>query len=428
MELQGEFQKIKPPHFDGESEEAAEAWLINMNKYFQAREFHDLRLGQQTMDEFVTKFTSLLRYVPYIREEKAKVQQFISSLPQAMRERIEFDNPKSMDEAIQKARICFQQNKQKGEGVGKRWMDKRNSRTVMGNKGVWSSFSRGSVKGSNSRNQSRNQLRLKPPNESRNSESLGKVDNEGTTRPPVQCWGCGGPHYIKNCPHRRNSDQVSQVYEASTVGDVARSMPRINAALEDRQDDYQPTMIEFEGKIFDKTVSVLVDPGATLSYVSPKIVENCKLQLTKFKQPWLVQLATGEKRRVLAKVSSFPLKIDGQIVTTELNVLPLGSYDVLIGMDWLEKRWSVINCKTKIISYQDELGNQQEIQGILKPVQVRPITASQLAKCIRKKCHIYAVQVGFASSEHKESALGNILVVREFADVFPEEIPGLPPK
>eukprot|EP00253_Pinus_taeda_P022926 PITA_22926 len=307
------------------------------------------------MDEFITKFTSLLRYVPYIREEKAKIQRFISSLPQAMWERIEFDNPKSMDEAIRKARICFQQNKQKGEGVGKRWMDKRNSRAVMGTKGVRSSFSRGSVKGSNSRNQSRNQLRLKPPNEPRNSESLGKVDNEGTTRPPVQCWGCGGPHYIKNCPHRRNSDQVSQVYEASTIGDVAWSMPRINASLEDRQADYQPTMIEFEGKIFDKTVSVLVDPGATLSYVSPKIVENCKLQLTKFKQPWLVQLATRAKRRVLAKVSSCPLKIAGQIVTTELNV-------------------------------------------------------------------------GLASSEHKESALGNIPVVSEFADVFPEEIPGLSPK
>ena len=32
-ELQGEFCKIKPPMFDGEAEEAAEAWLININKY-----------------------------------------------------------------------------------------------------------------------------------------------------------------------------------------------------------------------------------------------------------------------------------------------------------------------------------------------------------------------------------------------------------
>eukprot|EP00253_Pinus_taeda_P023180 PITA_23180 len=393
-----------------------------------AREFHDPRLGQQTMDEFVTKFTSLLCYVPYIREEKAKVQWFVSSLPQTMWERIEFDNPKTMDEVIRKARICFQQNKQKGESAGKCWVDKKNSRTAVGIRGARSSFSKGFSKGPSNRNQSRNQLRFKPPNDSKNSEQLGRVDNEGIAKPPVQCWGCGGPHYIKNCPHRKGSDQVSQVYEASTVGDVDQSIPRINAALEDHQADYQPTMIEFEGKIFDRTVSVLVDPGATLSYVSPKIVENCKLQPVKFKNPWLVQLATGAKRRVLAKVSNCPLKIAGQTVTTELNVLPLGSYDVLIGMDWLEKQWSIINCKTKAISYQDELGNKQEIQGILKPVQIRPITASQLAKCIRKKCQIYAVQVGLASSKDKVSTLEGIPVVHEFADVFPEEIPGLPPK
>lgn len=74
----------------------------------KAREFHDLRLGQHTIDEFITKFTSLLHCVPYIREERAKVQWFVRSLPLAMRERIYFDNPKTMDEAIRKARLCYQ--------------------------------------------------------------------------------------------------------------------------------------------------------------------------------------------------------------------------------------------------------------------------------------------------------------------------------
>eukprot|EP00253_Pinus_taeda_P011093 PITA_11093 len=283
-----------------------------LTEYFydeKAREFHDLRHGQQTMDEFITKFTSLLRYVPYIREEKAKVQRFVSSLPQIMRERIEFDNPKTMDEEIQKDRICYQQNKQKGENFAKRWKDKKYSRTTMGVKGSHGSFSKGFSKGPNNRNQPKNKLRLKPPNESRYSEQLGRADNEGTARPPVQCWGCGRPHYIKNFPHQMGNDQVSQVYEASTAGDVARSIPRINAALEDRQADYQQMMVEFEGKIFDRIISVLIDPGATLSYVSPKVLENCNLQSVKFKIPWLVQLATRAKRRVLAKVSNCPLKI-----------------------------------------------------------------------------------------------------------------------
>lgn len=97
-------------------------------------------------------------------------------------------------------------------------------------------------------------------------------------------------------------------------------------------------------------------------------------------------------------------------------------------MDWLEKWWSIIKCKTKTISYRDELGNEQEIQGILKLVQIQPITASQLAKCIRKKCQVYAIQVGYANSKDKVYTLGSIPVVQEFAYVFPEEILGLPPK
>eukprot|EP00253_Pinus_taeda_P016981 PITA_16981 len=489
VELQGEFHKIKPPHFDGEQEEAAEAWLINMNKYFQlyeydhnlkarlaifqlqgkatlwweevkivkgvteqtvtwdnfqkyfkerylterfydekAREFHDLRLGQQTMDEFVTRFTSLLRYVPYIREEKAKVQRFVSSLPPYMRERIEFDNPKSMDEVIRKARICYQQSRQKGETAGKKWNEKRGFKPMGNNKGNRNSGSKGNGKGLNSRISVRTAPKFRLNNESKGSEQQARLDNEGTTRPPVQCWGCGGPHYIKNCPQRKGTEQLSQIHEASTVGEIGRSIPRINVALEDRQVEYQPTMVEFEGNISNLTVSVLIDPGATLSYVSPKIVERCKLQSTKFKNPWLVQLATGAKRRVVAKIKDCSFTIAGQTVTADLNVLPLGSYDILIGMDWLEKHWSLVDCKTKIIYFRDPLGNKQEMQGIKRPVQVRPITANQLVKCVRKGCQIYAVQVGYADSKNKTAILNNILVIQEFTDVFPEEIPGLPPK
>ena len=112
----------------------------------------------------------------------------------------------------------------------------------------------------------------------------------------------------------------------------------------------------------------------------------------------------------------------------DLKVLPLGSYDVLIGMDWLERCWSIINCKIKTISYRDELGEKQGMQGIMRPVQIRPITASQLAKCIRKGCHIYAIQVGYSNSKDKTATLESIPVIQEFIDVFPEEIPRLRPK
>lgn len=55
-------------------------------------------------------------------------------------------------------------------------------------------------------------------------------------------------------------------------------------------------MVKFEGKISKLTVTILIDLGATLSYINPKVVEHCRLQPIKFKNPWLVQLATGAKR------------------------------------------------------------------------------------------------------------------------------------
>eukprot|EP00253_Pinus_taeda_P002210 PITA_02210 len=405
-----------------------ERYLTECFYHEKAREFHDLRLGQQTMDEFINRFTSLLRYVPDIKEEKSKVQIFVSSLPAYIRERIEFDNPRTMDEAIRKARIWYQQSKQKGDTSNKRWNEKRSSRMVGSGKGGRSNGNKGTGKGLNSRSITRSAPRTRPGSENRVSEQPARPEGEGMTRPPVQCWGCGGPHYVKNCPQRKGTDQISQIHEASTVGDVARSVPRINAALEDCQAVCQPSMVEFEGKISNLSIAVLIDPGATLSYVSPKIVEQCKLQAEKFRNPWLAQLATGAKRRVLAKVNNCSLTIAGQPIVADLNVLPLGSYDILIGMDWLDKHWSLVNCKTKTIYYKDDGGEQQELQGIKHPVQIRPITATQLAKCIRKKCQIYAIQVGYANQKDKTAMLDNIPVVQDFADVFPEEVPGLPPK
>ena len=57
-----------------------------------------------------------------------------------------------------------------------------------------------------------------------------------------------------------------------------------------------------------------------------------------------------------------------------------------------------------------------------------PIIASQLIKCMRKGCQIYAIQVGFTSAKDKTLMLENIPIVQEFEDVFPEEMLGLPQK
>ena len=77
-----------------------------------------------TMKDLNNKFLSLLRYVPYLVDEKPKVQRFLSCLPYHIKDRIEYDNPKTLEEAMRKANFCFEQNKKK-EGIAN-WKAKKN--------------------------------------------------------------------------------------------------------------------------------------------------------------------------------------------------------------------------------------------------------------------------------------------------------------
>ena len=100
---------------------------------------------------------------------------------------------------------------------------------------------------------------------------------------PLKCWGCGEPHLLRDYPHR-NVHMLMRDREATTVNDIARNIPTISAALENWQAEHQATMVEMEGNISDLPVSILIDPGASLSYISPKIVEKCNLKTEKFQQ------------------------------------------------------------------------------------------------------------------------------------------------
>ena len=58
----------------------------------RAKEFYQLKLGSMSMKELSSKFLSFLRYVPYIIDEKPKIQRFLSCLPTSIKDRIEFDH------------------------------------------------------------------------------------------------------------------------------------------------------------------------------------------------------------------------------------------------------------------------------------------------------------------------------------------------
>jgi hypothetical protein len=63
--------------------------------------------------------------------------------------------------------------------------------------------------------------------------------------------------------------------------------------------------------------------------------------------------------------------MNGLNTKVDVNIIPLGSYDCLIDMDWLEKHRVVLDCCDKTITCLDVEGKQGKVRGIPGAVAIR---------------------------------------------------------
>ena len=137
-----------------------------------------------------------------MRDDKVKIHHFLSGFPQSYRDKIEFDEPKTLEEYIIKAKCCYNQNKGK-PNYHKTWKDKNNKKSDQRKKGFKpSKFRNSQKKTSQAMNHPAKVMGEKPRNPKERRE-------------PLQCWRCGGPHLCRNCPLQNgNVRPTYQIQEA----------------------------------------------------------------------------------------------------------------------------------------------------------------------------------------------------------------------
>ncbi|GJU31952.1 putative reverse transcriptase domain-containing protein, partial [Tanacetum coccineum] len=112
-------------------------------------------------------------------------------------------------------------------------------------------------------------------------------------------------------------------------------------------------------------------------------------------------------------------------------VMELGSFDVIIGMDWLAKYDAVIDCAEKIvrIPWVNETlivhGNGSS-QG--NETRLNIISCTKTHKYLLKGHHVFLAHVTIKETEDKsrEKRLEDVPIVRDFPEVLPEDLPSLP--
>jgi hypothetical protein len=86
---------------------------------------------------------------------------------------------------------------------------------------------------------------------------------------------CGEPHYQCDCPVERT--RASRSVGPTTVGDMGKAH-RIHVVVNNCQAEHQSTVLEMIGTVTDKTLSFLIDPDATDSFISGAVLKRIKVK------------------------------------------------------------------------------------------------------------------------------------------------------
>jgi hypothetical protein len=203
--------------------------------------------------------------------------------------------------------------------------------------------------------------------------------------------------------------RVSGLAGPTTVGEMGKAH-WIHAAVNNRQVEHQSTVLEMTGTVTDQTLSILIDPGATESFISGAALKRIKVKAVEQDEFSFMEMASRAKQKVGGKVTGCALNLGEFVLRDNLYVIILGTYDVVIRMDWLESYEAILNCKTKRLSLVDDKGWRCVIVGRNQGISLRFVSSLQLRKSMHKGCKLYVI----LSLNEKGVAEGleHLLVVR----------------
>ncbi|KAJ0926534.1 putative nucleotidyltransferase, Ribonuclease H [Helianthus annuus] len=222
------------------------------------------------------------------------------------------------------------------------------------------------------------------------------------------CYNCGdNGHYRKDCPKENQ----------------ARGRAFVIGARDARQD---PNVVTGTFPINQHFASVLFDTGADFSFISIEFKNILGLDSSKLDVPYSIELANGKLVEADEVIKGCTLELGERKFSIDLLPVGLGSFDVVVGMDWLSDNRAEVVCHEKTICIP--LPNEETlvIHGEKLETPLRIITCMKAQKCLRKGCIAFLAHV--VDKETKEPKLEDIPVVKEFPEVFPEDLPGLPPQ
>ncbi|GAU51812.1 hypothetical protein TSUD_416000 [Trifolium subterraneum] len=239
----------------------------------------------------------------------------------------------------------------------------------------------------------------------------GSIHNGECMKGKGVCFHCKQPgHYKNECPKLHGSGGSSG---------TTRSKGRVYS-LDGEQARGNNALIIDVCQLGQSEVVVLFDCGATNSFISVECVMRLGLSSTSLLPPMTVAVATGGKVVSKRVCQNCPVSVAGKIYHVDLICLPLKDMDIVLGMDWLSANTVYIGCAEKNLYVPIDLN--AESRALTALLQ----NTHQLIQYLGAENKCFSIM--FTLSSESSLSPSDIPIVREYLDVFPEEINSLPPE
>jgi hypothetical protein len=229
------------------------------------------------------------------------------------------------------------------------------------------------------------------------------------------CFNCGkSGHFIKDCPYlKQNNSNNKQNLGSSSQG---KGNTANNAAGKNikkiRRIYYTQVATTPEGEpvmmgtflVANHHAVILFDSRASHTFISKKFVEKYCIPCIESREGFIIHSPGGQ---IFTKEVAFhvPVTLAEWDFPTNMIVLKGQDIDVILGMNWLAQHKAILNTELRTIRLS--YGQEEVLLSIPVAILAKPF--GRVYEAIIPK-------------------IQDISVVCEFSDVFPEDLPGLPPE
>ncbi|GJY12510.1 putative reverse transcriptase domain-containing protein [Tanacetum coccineum] len=235
------------------------------------------------------------------------------------------------------------------------------------------------------------------------------VATGANAQPAINCYECGERgHTRTNYPKRNNQPGGNATGRAYAMREVEQNPG--------------PNVVTGTFLLNNRYARVLFDSESDKSFVNTRFSHLIDIEPVRQNTSYEVELAD---RRIVSTnivLRGCTLNLVDHLFKIDLKLIELGTFDVIIRMDWLVERDAVIVCGKKVV-YIPYKNRMLVVKGDRGASRLKVISCIKARKYIERGSQLFLAQV--TEKDPTEKRLQDVPVIRDFPEVFPGELPGL---